>query len=179
MTEVNGNSEKSKNSLAQATVRVRADQKNRLDAEIRARGGTLADVIRDNLDLAFAIKEELSQIVEGEYDQNDPKNAPRLVHALLFRVEERILAALDDLAQRIESNRLAMQSGANRSGQSVDATPLETTKRFLSLAVDLDEHPMAVWVGAFLEIIPRLEMVGEEQLKELAAKGEKWLAENT
>ncbi|MCB0336105.1 MAG: hypothetical protein KDD62_07355 [Bdellovibrionales bacterium] len=179
MTEVNGSAEKSKNSLAQATVRVRADQKYRLDAELRARGGTLADVIRDNLDLAFAIKEELSQIVQGDYDQNDPKNAPRLVHALLFRVEERILASLDDLAQRIDNKRFTTHSGENGNGQPLEPTALETTERFLSLAVDLDEHPIAVWIGAFLEIIPRLELVGEEQLKEIAVKGEKWLAEHT
>lgn len=177
--------------LVPVCARIRVDQKKRLEIECRARGIRLADGVRDNLDLAFAMKEELAKIVEGSYDENDPHNAPRLAHALLFRVEERILSALDNLALRLETqigsqagtrvreveelNRTAIdqklsgQGNSNGVGDSIDD--------FVSLVAGSTEQPLEVWIGAFLEIVPRLELVGADQLNELKYKGELWLEE--
>ncbi len=176
--------------LVQATIRIRADQRNRLESERRARGTNLAEVLRDNLDLAFAMKEELSKIVEGEYDQNDPKNAPRLVHSLLFRVEERILGALDSLSQRVENGFASNQNGKSKR-RDADGSPSSTKptrangsdttatiENFLSLITNSDERSPEIWIGAFLEVVPRLELVGMEQLGELQYKGETWLEEH-
>ncbi len=190
ISEKKENIERSEESLVQATIRIRADQRNRLEVERRARGTNLADVLRDNLDLAFAVKEELSKIVEGEYDQNDPKNAPRLVHSLLFRVEERILGALDSLSQRIEHGFASHQNGKSKRNNADGSTPSATSasangndisvtiENFLSLVTNSEEHSPAIWIGAFLEVVPRLELVGMEQLGELQYKGETWLEEH-
>jgi len=50
--------------MIQATIRIRSDQRLRLERERRARGGTFADALRDNLDLAFAVKSELATIID-------------------------------------------------------------------------------------------------------------------
>ncbi len=176
-------------SLQQSTIRLRVDQKDRLESEVRARGGNLAEALRDNLDLAFAMKEELSKIVECEFDQHDPKNVPRLVHSLLFRVEERILNALDGLSRNMDG-KLASLSGlasvnsprlechkdlpsADKAIFGVDGR--ELAEAFVSLVVEDSRYPTTVWLGAFLEIVPRLESVSQEQIKELEYKGEDWL----
>ncbi len=173
-------------------ARIRIDQKKRLEIECRARGIRLADGVRDNLDLAFAMKEELAKIVEGTFDENDPHNAPRLAHALLFRVEERILSALDNLAIRLEtqigsragtrvrdieapsrmllSQSIAEQVSSNGIGETIDD--------FVSLIASGTEQPLEIWIGAFLEIVPRLELVGADHLNELKYKGELWLEEH-
>lgn len=175
-------------SLVQVTTRIRSDQKNRLDMESRARGETIADTIRNNLDLAFAMKAELSKIVEGEYDGNDPKNTPRLIHSLLFRVEERILGALDGLSNRIErrivdfgayaqrrSAICADENGETGNEPTEEYSEVEIISDFISLITDNSEYPMEVWLGAFLEIVPRLELVSLAQLGELKEKGDAWL----
>lgn len=160
------------NSLIQATVRIRKDQRKRLELEINAKGVGLADAIRDNLDLAFAIKEELSKIVEGEYDENDPKNAPRLVHSLLFRVEERILAALDNLAERISHSKPVQTNPLVKD-------PAYLIENLVGLLSAHSDYSIEVWLGAFLEIAPRMEMIGDQQMQELEDKGKLWLEENS
>ena len=178
--------------LTQVTMRIRPDQKKRLEMEGRARGTKVADVVRDSLDLAFAMKEELSKIVEGEYDENDPKNAPRLVHSLLFRVEERILSALDGLEERFDKrlagaapngafpNESAYEhSGADNAYPAIGQNNVAVTiDEFVSLISNSSERAAEIWIGAFLEIVPRLELVGREQLDELKYKGELWLEEH-
>ncbi len=190
MTETNEAVTETQNGdLAQVTIRIRTDQKNRLDIERRARGAKLADVIRDNLDLAFAMKGEMSNIVEGQIDANDPTTTPRLVHSLLFRVEERILGALDGLAQRFDdclgdgsragkSNAARPASTSTVSADENEAGISKTVDEFVSLIANTAHHPAEVWIGAFLEILPRIELVGSEQLDELKEKGELWLEEH-
>ena len=161
----------------------------RLERERRARGGTVADVLRDNLDLAFAVKAELAKIVEGEYDENDPKNAPRLVHTLLFRVEERILGALDTLSRKlgkefshsdaIEVNRATEDSPSNGPALPTQENYMaEVVDGFINLLARDSEHSPEVWIGAFLEIVGRLQLVSGEQLDELKHRGEIWLEEH-
>ncbi len=172
--------------LAQLTIRIRQDQKRRLDIESQARGIKVADVLRDNLDLAFAMKEELAKIVEGEYDENDPCNAPRLVHSLLFRVEERILGALDSLALRFEkqlngsqrsmeyqplNNPFALSKSKNPQENNV----AQIVDGFISLIAESNNQPPEAWVGAVLEIAPRLDLVDLDQLSQLKHKGGLWL----
>jgi|GEM_PF-3972395 len=175
--------------MVQATVRIRADQRMSLERERRARGGTLADVLRDNLDLALAVKAELSKIVEGEYDENDPKNAPRLVHTLLFRVEERILAAVDNLSRKLDGdnrsqaatgtaidvNREADRSLAQRHER--ENYVAELVNGFLNLLVGDAEHSPGVWIGAFLEIVPRIERLSDAQVNDVGNRGDLWLEE--
>ncbi|MCB0320969.1 MAG: hypothetical protein KDD60_08585 [Bdellovibrionales bacterium] len=147
----------------------------------------MVDVLRDNLDLAFAVKAELAKIIEGDYDENDPKNAPRLVHALLFRVEERILGALDGLALKLDKK--LSQSGespqtANRYDSESDLSSGEANlieeliNGFINLVAPNSDQPQEVWIGAFLEIVPRLALVADEQLEELKHRGEMWLEEH-
>jgi len=173
--------------LAQISVRIRKDQRSRLEGEQRARGTRLADVVRDNLDLAFAMKAELAKIVEGEFDNNDPANAPRLIHSLLFRVEERILAGLDRLAEDFEL-RFSMLNGNSVSHPSTGEErkdPMEVRKRklsetvsnFISMIAENNELSKEVWLGAFLEIVPRIDLVGVQQLSDLEEKGKRWMAE--
>lgn len=170
--------------LVQQTIRLRADQKARLDDEVRARGGTLTDALRENLDLAFAMKAELSKIVEGEFDQTDPASAPKLVHSLLFRVEERILGALDGISRMMEEklfNGSVTDGAFHRNGGRTDKvsesvrSPRELAEAFITLLTEDSDYPTAVWVGAFLEMVPRLRLVTDEQIKELEHKGEEWL----
>lgn len=182
MSEVSRISSDTNRNLLQLTTRIRDDQRKRLEIEHQARGINLSEVIRDNLDLAFAVKNELSKIVEGEYDENDPRNAPRLIHSLLFRVEERILSALDGLAKTFETtlNRFAI-NGTSKTGEGAS---LETNDRnevsyivdeFISRIANNSDHPAEIWVGAFLEIVPRIELVSMGQLTDLHEKGGVWL----
>ena len=182
------------NQLVQATIRLRADQKARMESEVRARGGNLADVLRDNIDLAFALKSELSKIVEGEYDEHDPTNAPKLVHSLLFRVEERILNAMDNLSIRLENSLANFKTEKVNAityneiiepiehKEEVDETikPInirEHVESFISIVTEDNKYPPTVWLGAFLELIPRIGLINQEQIQELQRKGENWLEE--
>jgi len=133
------------------------------------------------------MKEELASIVEGEFDNNDPSNAPRLIHSLLFRVEERILAGLDRLAEDFEirfstlhGNELSpakaedmRKSASNGRRNKVS----DTVSSFVSMVADSNELPKEVWLGAFLEIVPRIDLVGVQQLSDLEEKGKRWIAE--
>lgn len=177
-------------SLAQVTARIRHDQKRRLEVEGRARGVTLADVLRDNLDLAFAMKEEMATIVEGPYDGNDSKNAPRLIHSLLFRVEERLLGALDGISRQLSSRAVVdcpvRGERTNVPARSAEASGEESGEVKLADAIDEfvpcmagdTEQPLEVWIGAFSEIGPRLELIGADQIRELKYKGGLWLEEH-
>jgi len=163
--------------LIQATVRIRSDQKRRLEQECRAKGVGIADALRDNLDLAFAMKAELARIAEGEYDENDPKNTPRLVHSLLFRVEERILTAFEDLSKRIDLSQNEKGSLGVSKELLREYSPQQITKAFVALIADDSKYDTTVWLGAFLEIVSRLHLVTQVQLDELERKGSDWLEE--
>jgi len=157
--------------LVQATIRIRKDQKSRLSSESISRGGTLADIVRDNLDLAFAVKSEMAKVIEGEFDESDPTNAPRLVHTLLYRVEERILSAIEAIDRRPVSR-------SNSSLQEENGQYFENIiNAFLNALVGNSEYEPEVWIGSFLEIVSRLEFVPQEQLRELSKRGEAWLSE--
>ena len=119
-------------------------------------------------------------LVEGEYDDNDPANTPRLVHSLLFRVEERILSGLDSLAESLDKRLPLPNSGTKIDILAADHVfgISDTVKKFVSLIADNDEHSTEVWIGAFLEIVPRLELVGSAQLSDLRQKGRMWLEEH-
>lgn len=163
--------------LVQATVRIRSDQKKRLEQECRAKGVGIADALRDNLDLAFAMKAELAKIAEGEYDESDPKNTPRLIHSLLFRVEERILTAFEDLSKRIDVKQESRASVEVSKEALGEYSPKQIIKAFVALVADDTKYHTTIWLGAFLEIVPRLHLVTQGQLDELQRKGRDWLAE--
>lgn len=177
-------------SLAQVTARIRHDQKRRLEVECRARGVPVADVLRDNLDLAFAMKEEMATIVEGQYDGNDSKNAPRLIHSLLYRVEERLLGALDEISRQLSSRSLVNcpmhgertnipARNAEPSGQeSGDVKLADAIDEFVPCVAVDTEQPLEVWIGAFSEIGPRLKLISADQIRELKYKGGLWLEEH-
>lgn len=149
--------------LTQATIRIRRDQRKWLTDEVAVKGGNIADAVRDNLDLAFAIKSELASIAVGEYDEGGPKNTTKLVHSLLFRVEERLLLAFDELARKIEHTPRATDS----NGANID----NVVQKFCDQIVGETQFSKEVWLGAFLEIVPRLNLLGEAQIRELEEKG--------
>jgi hypothetical protein len=175
--------------LVQGTIRIRKDQKKRLEDECRAKGGTVADTLRDNLDLAFAMKSELANIAVGQYDENAPGNTTMLVHSLLFRVEERLLAAFEELAKKLDAKGSGRSMPITVEQQKIQFDRLELDddkvisinnpqniiEQFVSLVVSDSSYPTAVWLGAFLEIIPRLSMISKHQLEELQQKGGQWL----
>lgn len=156
--------------LIQETIRIRADQKKRLKDECQAKGGTVADALRDNLDLAFAMKSELANIAVGEFNENDPNKTTMFVNSLLFRVEERILNAFDDFTKK-------MVDGPKPSlNDQPQITAKELVEKFVDLIVDETEYSTSVWVGAFLELVPRISLISSDQLAELERKGDSWIS---
>ena len=157
--------------LQRITIRIRRDQVSRLEIEQRARGETFADVLRDNLDLAFSVKEEMAKAIQGQYDAKDPQNAPRLVHSLLRGVEERILAGLDNLARLFEKHFTGVKGGQQQSdinhlldeeNYRYEPAPLahrEVIDEFLNMITDSNDYPVAPLIGAFLEVVSRMKLV--------------------
>lgn len=190
MSTASDNLAQNDQSLAQVTARIRHDQKRRLEVECRARGVPVADVLRDNLDLAFAMKEEMATIVEGPYDGNDAKNAPRLIHSLLFRVEERLLGALDEISRQVSSRPLGdcpmrgertnMPAKISEASgeESGDVKLADAIDEFVPCMAGDTEQPLEVWIGAFSEIGPRLELISADQIRELKYKGGLWLEQH-
>ena len=89
----------------QITIRVSPLEYQRLQREASAGNVTLSSyarrAIRDYLDL----KRELAETLAAEEGNGKRSAAPRIIHALLARTEERMAATIDGQAERISRLR--------------------------------------------------------------------------
>lgn len=96
----------------QVTIRVSPLEFQRLQREASARNVTLSSYARHALRDYMELKRELAETLapeEGKSNGNG-SGAPRIIHTLLARTEERIAATIDGQAERISRLRDDMRT---------------------------------------------------------------------
>ncbi|MCB0319278.1 MAG: hypothetical protein KDD60_00050 [Bdellovibrionales bacterium] len=165
--------------LIKRTVRLRREQWSRLEGESRARGNKIADVLRENLDLAFSIKEEFAQVLETNGAETAIDSAPRVIHSLLFAMEQRVIAALDGLARKLDTAPITLASSEDVSANEAEDELLPRLERLVRLIAPEDQSSAKLWLGCMLNISQRLEAIkGTELEDKLRTEADEWLVAN-
>jgi hypothetical protein len=95
----------------QITIRVSPSEFQRLRREASARHVTLSSYVRRAICEYLELKHELAETLSSDGGrQNGGAPAPRIIHSLLARSEERIAATIDGQAERISHLRDDMRT---------------------------------------------------------------------
>lgn len=91
----------------QITIRVSPSEFKRLQREASARNTTLSSYVRHAICEYLDLKHELAETLGSEVEagSGNHRSAPRIIHTLLARTEERVAATIDVQSERISRLR--------------------------------------------------------------------------